>query len=320
MRILIVGPTGPAGRRLVRRLGEEGHDLVLYTSHAERLGLGPDAKAEVVAGEVTDRLALRDAAENCEVCLHLAAHRPEDYTVAKADVPDLFRLNVQGTQNVVDACLDAGVPRLVAASTHLTGPPHDPDRLTPYLMSRTLAEAEVWRGGAKGLEVCVVAPALVIGADEGVFRQLLIDLSLSRVRLYPADTKLDVVALDDLVTALRATLTHGDFGTRYLLRGGRLGWQQLADMVGLTCGWPVVLRAVGERTASLAARVDASVLSRLRRRAPVATPERTWALTHSDGSDPSVATTALGFEYADVELAVRQQLDHLVAQRVIGGD
>lgn len=318
MKVLIVGPTGPVGRRLAARLAEAGHALVLFARRPDRVDAEVPA-ARVVEGEVDDRQALLGAAEGCEVCFHMVGWSGYDFAVPKDRLSDLWRINVQGTRNVCAAVREAGVRRLVYTSTHLTGGETRPERWTPYLVSRHLAEGEVFKAGAQGTEAVVLAPALVAGAP-GPFQRLLVDLSEARIPLFPEETRLPVVSLEDVVEAHVAALDRGVPGTRYLLQGGLLGWRRLGDLVGLVTGWPVVMRPVSHRTANLAGRMDAALLARVRRRAPVGQPERVWALTHESTDDPKAAERELGLTYSDVEARIRAQLEDLVGEHHIGGD
>ncbi|RMG18332.1 MAG: NAD-dependent epimerase/dehydratase family protein [Deltaproteobacteria bacterium] len=325
MRILVVGPTGEIGRRLVRRLLEAGHELTLHTRRADRLDLPPGASARVVEGAVTARDTVEAAAEGCEVVYHLAGWRRADFRVDAGEVEEMRRVVVTGARVVAESARAAGARRLVYTSSHLAvGEP----RLSAegdYALARRLAEAEVFRVGAAGLgterlEVLVLCPALVVGLERGPFTRLVEDLAAGRVPVYPEGTTLPLVAAEDVVEAHHRALRGGVPGGKYLLMGGRMGWRQLADLVGLATGWPVVLRPVGARAARLAASFDAALLSRLRRRDPIAGPERLAALTHDPGEDGHRAARELSFEYHDLAAAIGAQLEAMVRARRIGGD
>jgi len=110
--VFVTGGSGFVGGRLIERLRAEGHDvraLARSDASAERVrSLG----AEPVAGELADRTALRAGAEGCELAFHAAA------TLGDSGSRDEFeRGNVQGTENVLRACAEAGVRRLIHVST-----------------------------------------------------------------------------------------------------------------------------------------------------------------------------------------------------------
>jgi nucleoside-diphosphate-sugar epimerase len=129
--------------------------------------------AEPVMGDLGDRDALRGGAEGCEVAFHAAA-KVEDW----GDPADFERLNVRGTQNVIDACREAGVPRLVHVGTEAAlmagqplvnvdeSAPLRPDSPALYPSSKAKAEQLVRDANGGGLETVVVRPRFVWGRGD----------------------------------------------------------------------------------------------------------------------------------------------------------
>src|SRR4051812_23035547 len=105
MRILVTGGTGFTGTALVKRLREEGHEVVALDY---KEGLQCDALralgAEVVIGSVTDRTAVERSMQGVELVFHLAA------AFRELNVPDAFydEVNVGGTRIVLEAAIKAG--------------------------------------------------------------------------------------------------------------------------------------------------------------------------------------------------------------------
>ena len=318
MRILLVGPTGALGHALMTRLAEAGHTLVICARRPERLKVPEGADATVVEADVGARSALLEAARGCDAAHHLVAWAGDDFVIPERRLDQLYAINVAGTRTVAEACAEAGVGRLVYTSTHLAAGPLSPEALTPYVVSRRLAEGEVWKVGARGMHVEVLAPAFTIG-DDGPLTRLLIDLADARIPVFPEGTRVPVVPLADVVEAHLAALERGEAGARYLLQADALGWRALGDLVGLATGWPVVMRAAPPHTVEVAGRVDALV-SRLRRRDPVGRRERILAFTHAATGDPSLAERALRLHYSDARGALAAHLDALVAAHRIGGE
>ncbi len=113
MNVLVTGATGFIGPHLVTRLVQEGYHVralirpVTDASALESLGI------EVVRGDVRDPSAVNSAIANCQLVFHLAARTSHGTLPAK----DIYSINVEGTANVVHAATQAGVTRLVLAST-----------------------------------------------------------------------------------------------------------------------------------------------------------------------------------------------------------
>lgn len=119
MKVLITGGTGFIGSRLALRCIESGYEVsVLGREDAgdveieNRTMLGGKG-VNVIIGTVTDRQRMLEITENMNIVFHLAAAQHE------MNVPDeLFRsVNVEGTRNMLDASLAAGVERFVHGSS-----------------------------------------------------------------------------------------------------------------------------------------------------------------------------------------------------------
>lgn len=119
MKVLITGGTGFIGSRLAQRCIERGHDVsVLGREDASDVEIETrtslnDIGVNVIVGTVTDRKRMFEVAADMDVVFHLAAAQHE------MNVPDeLFRaVNVEGTRNMLDASLEAGVKRFVHGSS-----------------------------------------------------------------------------------------------------------------------------------------------------------------------------------------------------------
>src|SRR5438128_2329742 len=182
-QVFVTGGSGFIGGRLIERLIADGHSvrgLARSQAAAERVR---ERGAEPVSGELGDSASLRAGAEGCELAFHAAATlgdwgRPEDFESG----------NVQGTQNVLAACAQAGVRRLVHVGTEaalLAGQPlvevdeHAPLRPdSPALYSATKARAEqlVLAADGNGLETVVVRPRFVWGVGDTTLLPALVEL------------------------------------------------------------------------------------------------------------------------------------------------
>jgi UDP-glucose 4-epimerase len=115
LRALVTGGAGFIGSNLVDALVGAGADVVvlddLTTGFAENL----HRSANLVQGDVADLTAVTRAVAGCETVFHLAAHRA---VLRSVEQPlDTDRANVGGTLNVLVAARDAGVRRVVCASS-----------------------------------------------------------------------------------------------------------------------------------------------------------------------------------------------------------
>src|SRR5262249_12133205 len=122
MNIAVTGATGHVGANLVRTLVDGGHHVRALAHAGNRRGL-EDVGCEFVDGELLDRASLARAFLGCERVFHLAAR----ISTVPGDDEIVHAINVDGTRNVVAACEEARVGRLVHfSSIHALSPtPHD---------------------------------------------------------------------------------------------------------------------------------------------------------------------------------------------------
>ena len=122
MRIVITGGCGFLGRRVAMRLLAEGSalgavdELVLFDNAASALPLPEDRRVRLVTGDIADREGVRVLiAPGTDAVFHLAAIVSGQ---AEADTDLGYRVNLDGTRAVLDACRALGTtPRVVFASS-----------------------------------------------------------------------------------------------------------------------------------------------------------------------------------------------------------
>lgn len=170
MNVLVTGGTGFTGRHLVSRLLGEGHDVAILDSAPPADGRVPEG-ARVVAGSVTDQQAVRGAVQGRELVFHLASAFRDIYA------PDetYWRVDVDGTRNVLEAAVRAGVRRVVHVSTQgvhgsLTHTPGDEDSpIAPrdyYCHAKYHAELVCREFMERGADVVVVRPTSIYGPGD----------------------------------------------------------------------------------------------------------------------------------------------------------
>ena len=234
--------------RPVRALLRKGSDAaiverVLKHYHAD--GHARFQRIEWVEGDLFDPDVLRGAMQDSEHVYHCAALVSFDPRDGRA----LQRINVEGTRNLVDAALEAGVERLCHVSSTATiggaldggtGSEAQPlardRRSSGYAISKADAELEVHRGIAEGLHAVMVNPCVVIGPGApGRSTMTMIERIRQGSRFFPGGTNA-VVDARDVADAMLRLITEGGVGERHLLIGEHISYRDLFTLIAKSNG------------------------------------------------------------------------------------
>ncbi len=172
MKILVTGGTGFTGKALVRRLLDDGHQVVaLDFQEGLKTQELRDWGAEVVIGTVTDKDVVDRCMQGVEVVHHLAA------AFRQLNVPNSYYwdVNVEGTRNVLEAARREKVKKFVYCSTcgvhgNVDNPPGNEDSpinaADYYQQTKYEAEPIVKEYHQKGLETTILRPAAIYGPGD----------------------------------------------------------------------------------------------------------------------------------------------------------
>jgi len=250
MRILVTGSTGFIGAALVRELVAKGYEVVCLYRNPEKIRKFPDAGVEAVRGDILDPASLAGACRGCERLFHLAA-----FTGVWSRNREMVRkLNAEGTRNVLEAALNAGIRDIVLTSTAgVTGPSsgtpvtEETVRSVPFFTPYEETKAEAEKIAAdyvkKGLNIRIVNPTRLYGPGE-----LNAGNSVTRiVKLYiegkwrfitgDGNSTGNYVFIDDAVEGHILAMEKGKPGERYLLGGENISYNGffnlLAEITGI---------------------------------------------------------------------------------------
>src|SRR3954471_2554519 len=115
MRAFLTGGTGFIGGALARRLRDRGDDVVALVRTPAKATALSLAGVELVPGDLIDRDAITKGMAGCDGVIHAAA--VYEVGIPKSAQPAMYAANVDGTRNVLEVALSAGVSKVVYVST-----------------------------------------------------------------------------------------------------------------------------------------------------------------------------------------------------------
>jgi dihydroflavonol-4-reductase len=231
MRALVTGATGFVGAAVTKALLQAGWQVRALARKDSPIRDLQQLPVQIAIGDLTDRASLDRAVADCSALFHVAA----DYRLGARDPGQLYRTNVDGTRNILDASRAAGVTRMVYTSSVATiGIPADgsagredtpvalTDMIGHYKRSKYMAEELVFEAARAGSSVVIVNPSTPIGPGDvkpTPTGQIVRDAANGRMPAY-VDTGLNVVHVDDVAMGHLLAFHRGRVGERYIL-GGR---------------------------------------------------------------------------------------------------
>nr|WP_320050959.1 NAD-dependent epimerase/dehydratase family protein [uncultured Desulfuromonas sp.] len=171
MTILVTGGGGFLGTAIVRKLRLQGHHVRSYSrqrySHLEALDV------EQFCGDLTDLKKLAEAVRDCHIVYHVAAKAG-----IWGEYAEYYQANVVGTENVIRACRDCGVGKLVYTSSPSVvfngqsmegvdeSQPYPDHYETAYPQTKALAEQRVIAANDGSLATVSLRPHLIWGPGD----------------------------------------------------------------------------------------------------------------------------------------------------------
>ena len=249
VRAFVTGGSGFVGANLVAGLNDRGIDAsVLMRSSSSNKALA-GLQYQRLEGDILDPVeSLAEAISGHDWVFHVAA--VSDYW--RQDKQWLYRVNVEGTRNMLAAAKLAGVKRFLFTSSLAALGPSTPGQLVdesctfnrepgrfPYGHSKYLAEIEVQQAVEDGLPAVILNPSICLGARDVnmISGSLVVEAArgLARVVL-PGGT--NYTAVEDVVFGHIAAAEHSRVGERYILGGTNISHAQAIEVVCDVVGRP----------------------------------------------------------------------------------
>jgi nucleoside-diphosphate-sugar epimerase len=242
--ILITGATGLVGSHLLKELATTSADIIALYHNTK-----PSAAIEKLATwkqvDILDITALECAMQNVQQVYHCAAmvsFNPKEKAF-------IHQLNIEGTTNVVNACIHAGVKKLVhVSSVAALGKMSTSEMITEkmqwseeannseYGKTKYLSEMEVWRGIGEGLHAVILNPSIILGAGDwnngstGIFKT-----AYNEFPWYTNGSN-GFVDVEDVAKAMFLLMNSSIINERFIVSGWNLSYKKVFDTIAITFG------------------------------------------------------------------------------------
>ncbi|MDD9935704.1 MAG: NAD-dependent epimerase/dehydratase family protein [Myxococcales bacterium] len=246
---LVAGASGFVGGHITRLLVERGRAvrvLVRTTSNTEGLAGLP---VEVFHGDVLDPPTLHRAMRGCGTVFYCVL----DPRFWLSDPTPLYRNNVDGLVNALDAALECSIPRFVFASTMGTLGINPNGAVTediafnwhhrspPYIRARLQAEERFLSccrdNGLSGVALCIANTYGPQDYQPTPHGGMLWQVASGKVR-WAMDTSAPTVDIRDVAVAALAAEQHGRAGERYIIANEYISYREMYSLAAAACGNP----------------------------------------------------------------------------------
>jgi dihydroflavonol-4-reductase len=319
-RVLLTGASGFVGSAVARRLVEASFAVRALVRHGSPRAHLAGLHLDFVEGDLRDRKSIERASVGVRYLFHVAA----DYRLWARDPSEILATNVEGTRNVMEAAIAAGVERIVYTSSVATlglrrdgtaadegVPLGEEQAIGAYKRSKIAAERLVEGMVARrGLAAVIVNPSTPIGPCDvrpTPTGRIIVEAARGRIPAF-VDTGLNLVHVDDVASGHLAALRHGKIGERYILGGQNVLFSQmLSDIAGLVGGRAPRVRLPWQALVPVAFAAEA--IANLTGREPFATLNGVYMAKHRMFFTSRKAEEALGYRsrpYLEaIEAAIR---------------
>jgi dihydroflavonol-4-reductase len=245
--ILVTGGSGFLGSELLRQLSRQGKPLRALKRKTSVIPeiLSQDHSIDWREGDVLDYYALKEAMEGVSQVYHCAAM----ISFRQADKKKILKVNVEGTANLVNICLENPDSKLVHASSisaigqNKNGhPSNESDHWqfsktqSNYAVSKYESEMEVFRGIAEGLNAVIVNPSIIIGKNAGKEGSGQLFETVRRgLKFYPGGA-CGLVDVEDVAAIMIRLMESSINSGRYIINSENISYQDLFTSIAHAYG------------------------------------------------------------------------------------
>ncbi len=316
MKTLITGSGGLLGSYLIRELLNDGEQIVaLYRSSIPVLLSAEEvARVEWVKGDILDLVVLEELMQDCRKVFHCAGI--VSFNPSREE--ELYKINVEGTANVVNAALAAGVEKLVHVSSVASlGRKRNNETVNEkvkwdenanpsvYGKTKYLGELEVWRAISEGLNAVMVNPSIILGVGDWNHGSSATFKNANNEFPWYTEGISGFVYAEDVAKLMVLLMKSDISGERFIVSAENKSYQSVFSEMAMAFGKKAPSRKVSPFLASLVWRIE-RFKSLFTGSDPLLTKETAETAQQKVYFDNIKVLTALpGFQFTPVSDAIR---------------
>ena len=251
MNILVTGGAGFIGKYLVKSLLEKGNSVTIFdnfsNSTKESISSLIEMGVKIIEGDITKPLEIINAVKDHEIVIHLAAKISVSESISNP--LQTYRVNVEGTKNILTACEKNNVKKLIAASSASVYGEGDPNvklteeaelkPISPYGQSKVKMESVIKEFESKHDINCIMLRFFnIYGVGQtseyaGVITKFLERIEQGKSLEIFGDglQTRDFVAIDDIISSINDGILNGKSGTYNIGNGKSSTIKDLAELM-----------------------------------------------------------------------------------------
>lgn len=315
-KIFVTGSTGFLGSYIVRKLISDGYiDIICLKRESSETELVDDIAERVqwVTGDILDIPLMEKLLEGVDCIIHAAA-----IVSHTANKKKMLQTAMDGTANLVNIALSGNVKKFIHISSIAAigrGKPveHITEKQifshskydTTYGLAKFLAEQEVWRGHAEGLNVTILNPSMILGpgkwnkSSTQIFKRL-----YHGMKYYPDGTTGWVDVRDVAEVTLRC-LDEDFNGERFIISAENLRYQNIFERISIKLGVNPPEKLLSQNFARLLWRLEA-IISYFTGDKPTITKETILSTSVLSTYDNTKSINYLNFQYTPLEITITE--------------
>lgn len=247
-KALVTGANGFTGSHLVRALEKQGNLVVGLVRKSSNIARLANCNVQLIYGDITDRDTLLTAMTGVDAVFHTAAY----VELGLVNEVEMQRVNVEGTQAVLEVAQAVGVAKVVYCSTigvfgdtagkvvNETFKRTQTDFSSAYDRTKYQAQQLVDQFAERGLPVVSILPSGIFGADDPHFGPVMQQFLKGRLKLWAGGDRITgIVHVDDLATAMILAAEKGKPKEHYIISAGDLTTREMFEIIERETGIPI---------------------------------------------------------------------------------